>query len=136
MKCISRDAFVEWLKRIPIRDLSDGAGLCRVIMAEDFERAIKELPSDIVYDPDSAVYGRWIPFHSEAAGDIQYCSICGIGFGAKTKYCPNCGKRMYDNIIQIPLANQRNGLRDAVEKWMRSIVGLAFRAKKRDSHCK
>lgn len=135
MKCISRDAFVKWLKHIPIRDLSDGAGLCRIILVEDFERAIKELPSDIVYDTDSAEYGRWIPFHSEAAGDIQYCSICGIGFGAKTKYCPNCGKRMYDNIIQIPLANQRHGLRDAVEKWMRSIVGLARRAKKRDSHC-
>ena len=49
MKCISRDAFVEWLKRIPIRDLSDGAGLYRIIMADDFERAIKELPSDIIY---------------------------------------------------------------------------------------
>lgn len=97
MKCISRDAFVEWLKRIPIRDLSDGFGVCRVIWAEDFERAIKELPSDMVYDAEPVAYGHWIPFHSEAAGDIQYCSVCGIGFGAKTKYCPNCGKRMYDN---------------------------------------
>lgn len=50
MKCISRDAFIAWLKRIPIRDLSDGAGLCRIIMVDDFERAIKELPSDIIYD--------------------------------------------------------------------------------------
>ena len=50
MKCISRDAFIAWLKRIPIRDLSDGLGLCRIIMVDDFERAIKELPSDIIYD--------------------------------------------------------------------------------------
>ena len=40
------------------------------------------------------VHGRWIPFHSEAAGDIQYCSICGIGFDAKTDYCPHCGAKM------------------------------------------
>lgn len=37
---------------------------------------------------------RWIPFHSEAAGDIQYCSACEIGFAAKTDYCPHCGAKM------------------------------------------
>ena len=94
MKCISRDAFVKWLKRIPIKDLSDGLGLCRIIMADDFERAIKELPSDMVYDAEPAEYGYWISFRSEAAGDIQCCSACGTGFGAKTKYCPNCGAIM------------------------------------------
>lgn len=134
MKCISRDAFIEWLKRIPIRDLSDGAGLCRIILVEDFERAIRELPSDLIYDADSTEYGRWIPFRSEAAGDIQYCSVCGIGFGAKTKYCPNCGKRMYDNIIQIPLANRRPVFWEVAEKWLRSIGGLVHRANKRNGH--
>lgn len=39
-------------------------------------------------------HGRWIPFHSEAAGDIQYCSACEIGFAAKTDYCPHCGAKM------------------------------------------
>lgn len=53
MKCISRDAFVAWLKRIPIKDLSDGLGISRIIMLDDFERAIKELPSDIIYDVES-----------------------------------------------------------------------------------
>lgn len=38
--------------------------------------------------------GRWMPFHSEAAGDIQYCSACEIGFDAKTDYCPHCGAKM------------------------------------------
>jgi hypothetical protein len=38
--------------------------------------------------------GRWVPFHSEAAGDIQYCSACEIGFDAKTDYCPHCGAKM------------------------------------------
>lgn len=40
------------------------------------------------------VHGRWMPFHSEAAGDIQYCSVCEIGFDANTDYCPHCGAKM------------------------------------------
>lgn len=40
------------------------------------------------------VHGRWVPFHSEVAGDIQYCSACEIGFDAKTDYCPHCGAKM------------------------------------------
>lgn len=39
-------------------------------------------------------HGRWVPFHSEAAGDIQYCSACEIGFDAKMAYCPHCGAKM------------------------------------------
>lgn len=39
-------------------------------------------------------HGQWMPFHSEAAGDIQYCSACEIGFTAKTDYCPHCGAKM------------------------------------------
>lgn len=31
------------------------------------------------------VASRWIPFHSEVAGDIQYCSNCEIGNAAKTE---------------------------------------------------
>lgn len=38
-------------------------------------------------------HGQWMPFHSEAAGDIQYCSACEIGFAAKTDYCPHCGAK-------------------------------------------
>ena len=45
-------------------------------------------------DVAQVVHGRWVPFHSEAAGDIQYCSACEIGFDAKMDYCPNCGAKM------------------------------------------
>lgn len=45
-------------------------------------------------DVAQVVHGRWMPFHSEAAGDIQYCSACEIGFDAKTDYCPHCGAKM------------------------------------------
>ena len=39
-------------------------------------------------------HGRWLPFHSTAAGDIQYCSACEIGCTWKPNYCPNCGAKM------------------------------------------
>lgn len=45
-------------------------------------------------DAVPVVHGRWMPFHSEAAGDIQYCSACEIGFDARTDYCPHCGAKM------------------------------------------
>ena len=40
------------------------------------------------------VHGRWMPFHSRTAGDMRYCSVCKIGFDAKTDYCPRCGAKM------------------------------------------
>lgn len=39
-------------------------------------------------------HGKWMPFHAEFAGDIQYCSICEIGFADRTSYCPHCGAVM------------------------------------------
>ena len=41
-KYIDREALVEWLKRVPLKDLSDGLGLCRVIMEDDFKKSNKE----------------------------------------------------------------------------------------------
>ena len=45
-------------------------------------------------DVAPVVHGRWIPFHSTAAGDIQYCSACDIGCTWRPNYCPNCGALM------------------------------------------
>lgn len=39
-------------------------------------------------------HGKWMPFHAEFAGDIQYCSVCEIGFAGRTAYCPHCGAVM------------------------------------------
>ena len=66
-KYIDREALVEWLKRIPLIDLSDGRGLCRVITEDDFKKAIKKMPKGIIVDV--APVRQW-------------------------KYCPNCGCRM------------------------------------------
>ena len=49
-KYIDREALVEWVKRIPLKDLSDGRGLCRVIFEDDFKRAIKKIPKGIIVD--------------------------------------------------------------------------------------
>ena len=47
---IDRDALIEWLKHIPLIDLSDGRGLCRVIFEDDFKKAIKNMPKGIIVD--------------------------------------------------------------------------------------
>lgn len=49
-KYINREELVDWLKRIPLKDLSDGRGLCRVIMEEDFKRAIRTIPAGTIID--------------------------------------------------------------------------------------
>lgn len=49
-KYIEREELVEWLKRIPLKDLSDGLGLCRVITEEDFKRAIRTIPAGTIID--------------------------------------------------------------------------------------
>ena len=94
---IKRDAFIAWLKRIPLKDLSDGLGLCRIIMEEDFKRAIRELPGEMIVDVATVVPGRWI-----SDGDGYHwtynCSIYawkdGYPFNERHNYCPNCGARM------------------------------------------
>ena len=47
---IDREALIKWLKRIRLIDLSDGRGLCRVIMEDDFKKAIKKMPKGIIAD--------------------------------------------------------------------------------------
>ena len=49
-KYIDREALVEWLKCVPLKDLSDGLGLCRVIREDDFKKAIKKMPKGIIVD--------------------------------------------------------------------------------------
>lgn len=47
-KLVSADGLREWLKKIPLHDLSDGRGLCRIIFAEDFERAMASFQGDAI----------------------------------------------------------------------------------------
>ena len=96
-KYIDREALVEWLKRIPLKDLSDGRGLCRVIFEDDFKRAIKKIPKGIIVDVAPVRHGRWEPGN-------PICPVCGgnkfkdldadIWCDWQPDFCPNCGAKM------------------------------------------
>lgn len=94
---IDREALIEWLKRIPLIDLSDGHGLCRVIMEDDFKKAIKKMPKGIIADVAPVRHGLW-KWDTE---DIYRCSNCAEKSHVKEvmghpgwDYCPNCGAKM------------------------------------------
>ena len=67
---------------------------------DSIEQAITDsedgVPCDHLIEVTPVRHGRWLPFHSTAAGDIQYCSACEIGCTWKPNYCPNCGAKMLD----------------------------------------
>ena len=95
-KYIDRDSLIEWLKRIRLIDLSDGLGICRVIMEDDFKKAIKNMPENIIVDVAPVRHGRWET--NSDRPDSLICSICKCGFDMwkhdPHNYCPNCGCRM------------------------------------------
>ena len=95
-KYIDREALVEWLKRIPLKDLSDGRGLCRVIFEDDFKRAIKKIPKGIIVDVAPVRHGEWEIVVGSNGKEYMVCTCCRVSqsmTGVFT-YCPNCGCRM------------------------------------------
>ena len=104
-KYIDRDALVEWLKRIPLKDLSDGLGLCRVIMEDDFKKAIKKMPKGIIIDVSPVQHGHWISL-TDCSNAGVYCSVyhkkiykedyawCNRKNKLRSDYCPHCGAKM------------------------------------------
>ena len=95
-KYIDREALVEWLKRIPLKDLSDGRGLCRVIFEDDFKRAIKKIPKGIIVDVAPVRHGRWEIVVGSNGNEYMVCTRCRVSqdlTGVFT-YCPNCGAKM------------------------------------------
>ena len=95
-KYIDREALVEWLKRIPLKDLSDGRGLCRVIFEDDFKRAIKKIPKGIIVDVSPVRHGEWEIVVGSNGKEYMVCTCCRVSqdlTGVFT-YCPNCGAKM------------------------------------------
>ena len=96
-KYIDRDSLIEWLKRIRLIDLSDGLGICRVIMEDDFKKAIKNMPENIIVDVAPVRHGRWIEKEKYTFGIMYDCSLCEnriLDNGNPWNYCPNCGAKM------------------------------------------
>ena len=89
-KYIDREALIEWLKRIPLKDLSDGLGLCRVIMEDDFKKAIKKMPKGIIVDAAPIQHGLWKRY----CKNLGECSECGEVVSVRNNYCPHCGAKM------------------------------------------
>ena len=88
-KYIDREALVEWLKHIPLKDLSDGLGLCRVIMEDDFKKAIKKMPKGIIVDA--------VPVSElKKLRDYLYAEdlIFMRGLAELNKLIANCGTKM------------------------------------------
>ena len=96
-KYIDRDSLIEWLKRIRLVDLSDGLGICRVIMEDDFKKAITNMPEDIIVDVAPVRHGRWIE-KTAPIGKYFECSHCGAHENKHTAikgyYCWRCGAKM------------------------------------------
>ena len=95
---VEREALIEWLKRIRLIDLSDGRGLCRVIMEDDFKKAIKKMPKGIIADVATVRHGRIVGSLEDGRYRRRF-SCCGedatmITQWAWPKYCPSCGAKM------------------------------------------
>ena len=96
-KYIDREALIDWLKRIPLKDLSDGLGLCRVIMENDFKKAIKEMPKGIIADVEPVKRGRWV--HKILLGEqTWFCSECKTIGSPAWKRCPVCETKMDEEV--------------------------------------
>lgn len=89
-------AIVAWNREKDTQDdeyirRKDAAKLLGYIFGVDVVRRLHEVPAA---DVAPVVHAKWVPFHSQAAGDIQYCSACEVGFCEKMDYCPHCGAKM------------------------------------------
>lgn len=82
-RLVSADGLREWLKKIPLHDLSDGRGLCRIIFAEDFERAMASFPGDAIqivrckdciYRIDGRCFSRTSFINAPAVEPDNFCS--------------------------------------------------------------
>ena len=107
-KYIDREGLIEWLKRVPLKDLSDGLGLCRIIREDDFKKAIKTMPKGIIVDVSPVVHGRWLTWEEQFPRSTPkkqnglgvFCDKCHSHADNRTDYCPNCGAKMEGWVIE------------------------------------
>ena len=88
-KYIDRDALVEWLKHIPLIDLSDGRGLCRVIFEDDFKKAIKNIPKGVIVDAVPVVRCKDCKY-GEVDDDLPFqygCNYHGADWNDENHFC-------------------------------------------------
>lgn len=60
---VDADELKDWIKKeVRVKDLSDGLGLCEVIFADDFKRALSRFPGKAV---DNFQETGWIDIHDQ-----------------------------------------------------------------------
>lgn len=94
----------EYIEREALQNLFNDVStslLSRGELAKDAEHMVRAflMVTEMIQDAPAADvapvrHGKWMPFHAEFAGDIQYCSVCEIGFADRTSFCPHCGAVM------------------------------------------
>lgn len=75
-----------WIDSVGIALVGKGLSYYRKLLG-----CVEDVPAT---DVEPVRHGEWVPFHSKAAGDIQYCSACNVGCPHKPNYCPHCGAKM------------------------------------------
>ena len=97
-ECIEREAIIEKLNEIGGCDASDdfSKGWDKAIDAAI--EAVEKLPAA---DAAPVKHGHWEEIR-DAYGQLEgwMCKKCGREMKAKENYCPNCGAKMDDDIIQ------------------------------------
>lgn len=81
--------------------------------------ALREIRNAPAADVVEVVHAKWIPFHSEAAGDIQYCSACDIGFDARMDYCPLVQMVRNTDEVEIALNIFKNVMKEDYARVLR-----------------
>lgn len=93
-KYINREELVEWLKCIPLKDLSDGRGLCRIIMEEDFKRAIRTIPAGTIIDVAQVVRCKECKYsYYDLSGLCCTYGVCLDSIVPEDFYCANGDRR-------------------------------------------
>ena len=75
-KYIDLESLVNWLKHIPLKDLSDGQGMCRVIMEDDFKAAISSLPESTFVDMAAVVHCKDCVYSRPAGKKFEDMVFC------------------------------------------------------------
>lgn len=95
MKMIDADGLREWLRKIPIHDLSDGKGLCRVIFAEDFERSMQTFDGKTIEIVRCQDCINAVPLDNNCELSTNLYLHCNIWRGEETKNVWHKYKKYY-----------------------------------------
>lgn len=95
MKMIDADGLREWLRKIPIHDLSDGKGLCRVIFAEDFERSMQTFDGNTIEIVRCQDCINAVPLDNNCELSTNLYLHCNIWRGEETKNVWHKYKKYY-----------------------------------------